>query len=536
VSNGHDDDRSLWAWGWSRKFPDDAARAQLAQLAGMMLGGALDQRALPPDAVPELPAPRTAPPPALSAIASAAPRDRALRTYGKGYPDLIRAFAGDFAAAPDWIARPRDDREVAAVLDWCADAGAACVPYGGGTSVVGGVEHAHDRAGRVTLDLSAMDRVLEVDATSRAARIAAGARGPVLDEQLAAHGLTLRHFPQSYEHSTLGGWLATRAGGHFATVYTHIDDLCQAMRVVTPKGIVETRRLPGSGAGPQPERLWLGSEGTLGVITEAWMRVQQKPRWRASATVKFAAWDDAVAAARAIAQSGLYPTNCRLLDVREALLHRVSMDGRHVLLLGFESADHPLGPWIARAVELARAHRGEVTTGPIESDDQGASDRATHKGAAGTWRQAFFDAPYLQSALVSIGVLADTFETACTWAAFPALHARVVSAVEDALRRECGGGLVSCRFTHVYPDGPAPYYTFLGKARAGGELAQWRVLKAAASEALIASGATITHHHAVGRVHKPWYEHERPPLFGDALRAVKRELDPAGVLNPGVLI
>ena len=218
----------------------------------------------------------------------------------------------------------------------------------------------------------------------------------------------------------------------------------------------------------------------------------------------------------------------------EALLHRVSMDGRAVLLLGFESADHPLGAWIARAVELARGCGGDVASGPAETEE--ADDRATHRGEAGAWRKAFFDAPYLQSALVSIGVCADTFETACTWDAFPALHARVTAAVTAALQDACGGGVIACRFTHVYPDGPAPYYTFLGRAPAGGELAAWRAIKSAASEALSAGGATITHHHAVGRVHRPWYDRERPPLFADALRAVKRELDPGGVMNPGVLV
>ncbi|MCE9579725.1 MAG: FAD-binding oxidoreductase [Deltaproteobacteria bacterium] len=488
-----------------------------------------------PGATLVLPEARSAPPAALGAISDASPRARAGHTYGKGYPDLIRGFAGDFAAAPDWIAYPTSEAEVAQVLDWAATTGAAAVPFGGGTSVVGGVEHGGDRP-RVTIDLTRMDRVLEVDPVSRAARIAAGALGPALDEQLAVHGFTLRHFPQSYAHSTLGGWLATRAGGHFATVYTHIDDLCEAMRVITPRGLIETRRLPASGAGPQPERLFLGSEGTLGVITEAWMRVHPRPRWRATASIKFTAWDDAVLAARAIAQSGLFPTNCRLLDMKEALLHRVSMDGTHVLLLGFESADHSLGPWLARAIELAKDHRGTVATGPIETDEQAAEVAAGRGGLAGSWRQAFFDAPYLQSALVSIGVLADTFETACTWDRFPALHAAVTTAVERALQDECGGGVVSCRFTHVYPDGPAPYYTFLGRARPGAELAQWRVIKAAASEALAAAGGTITHHHAVGKVHRPWYDRERPALFAEALRAVKRTLDPAGILNPGVLV
>ena len=302
------------------------------------------------------------------------------------------------------------------------------------------------------------------------------------------------------------------------------------MTMVTPRGTLATHRHPGSGAGPEAARLVLGSEGILGVITDAWMRVVPRPRWRATASVAYREYTAGVAAARALAQSGLYPSNARLLDANEARLHRVRFDGTSVLLIGFESADHPLGPWLARAVELARDHGGEVISGPSESDD------ATRSGAAGAWRQAFFDAPYLQSAMLSIGVLSDTFETACTWTQFPELHARVTAAVQRALDEECGGGIVSCRFTHVYPDGPAPYYTFVGGLRPGGELAQWRAIKAAASDALAAAGGTITHHHAVGRTHRPWYDRERPALFADALRATKRQLDPHGVLNPGVLI
>jgi alkyldihydroxyacetonephosphate synthase len=276
----------------------------------------------------------------------------------------------------------------------------------------------------------------------------------------------------------------------------------------------------------------LGSEGALGVITEAWMRIVPRPRWRASASVAFRDFTAGVAAVRALAQSGLAPSNARLLDGHEARLHRVRFDGASVLLIGFESADHPLGAWLARAVELARDHGGELASGPTESDDSSAS----RTGAAGAWRQAFFDAPYMQSALLSIGVMSDTFETACSWTQFPALHAAVTAAVSRALADECGGGIVTCRFTHVYPDGPAPYYTFVGALRPGAELAQWRAIKAAAAEALAAAGGTITHHHAVGRIHRPWYDRERPPLFGDALAAVKRALDPDGILNPGVLV
>lgn len=530
-------ERSIWAWGYADRFPDEAARTGLAQLIRVLLPTATPTpRALPGE--PAIPASPVAIPEALAAFSSQDPRERVARRRGRSYPDLLAGFGGDYAGAPDLVARPRDADEVARVLEQCEARDWACVPFGGGTSVVGGVDAAAargDRGAMVSLDLGGLAGVHEVDTTSRLARIGAGTLGPVLEDQLATHGLTLRHYPQSFEHSTLGGWLATRAGGHYATGPTRIDELCHALTMITPRGTVATHRHPGSGAGPEPARLLFGSEGALGVITEAWMRVVPRPTWRATASASFARFEDGVAAARALAQSGLAPSNARLLDASEARLHRVRFDGTSVLLIGFESADHPLTAWIARAVELARDHGGTIVSGP--TDGQASRGDASGKtGEAGAWRQAFFDAPYLQSALLSIGILSDTFETACTWTQFPALHARVVAAVQAALDDTCGGGLVSCRFTHVYPDGPAPYYTFVGALRPGGELAQWHAIKAAAADALAAAGGTITHHHAVGRIHDPWYRRERPPLFGDALAAVKRTWDPRAILNPGVLV
>ncbi len=535
--------KSLWAWGDADRFPDDAARRRLATAARMLTGGIEPTlRDLPRDDDARIPAARAvAVPDALAALVSVAPRDRAAHAYGRAYPDLIRGFAGDYGGAPDLVVRPGTAADVAAILDWCSGARIAAIPYGGGTSVVGGVELPRDARGDfaavASIDLERLDRVVELDPISLAARIGAGIRGPALEAALGEHGLTLRHYPQSFAFSTLGGWLATRAGGHFATGLTHIDDFCEAMTVVTPRGTIATRRLPASGAGPSPERLWLGSEGALGIITEAWMRVQRRPRWRAGATVKFRRFLDGAAAARALAQSGLQPTNCRLLDPAECLLHQVSLDGTAVLLVGFESADHPLEAWLARALELVADHGGTIASGPTYADAQAEVAAAPGRAAeAGSWRQAFVDAPYLQSALVSLGVLADTFETACTWDRFPGFHAAITAAATDALRRTVGGGLVACRLTHVYPDGAAPYYTFVGPSRAGDELAIWREVKAAVSDAIIASGGTITHHHAVGRTHRPWYDRERDPLFAAALRAVKRELDPAAILNPGVVI
>jgi alkyldihydroxyacetonephosphate synthase len=525
--------RSLWAWGWQDKFPDEGARKGMAQMVGAFVPRVAPVLRPLPSSEPRVGEPRAGIPDSLAAFATQDARDRAARTRGRAFPDLLAGFAGDYTGAPDLVARPRDAQELVRVLAEADARSWVVVPFGGGTSVVGGVDAALARAGNasvVSLDLGGLAGVLEVDPTSRLARIGAGTLGPALEEQLAPHGLTLRHFPQSFEFSTLGGWLATRAGGHYATGPTHIDDHCHAVTLVTPQGTLATHRHPASGAGPEPARLVIGSEGAFGVITEAWMRVVPRPRWRASASVAFTRFESGVAAARALAQSGLQPANARLLDPNEARLHRVRFDGTAVLLIGFESADHPMTPWLSRAVELARECGGEVVSGPAEKDD------ASKSGEAGAWRQAFFDAPYLQSALLSIGVISDTFETACTWTQFAELDARVRGAVQLALDEECGGGVIACRFTHVYPDGPAPYYTFVGAAKPGGELAQWHAIKAAASEALASAGGTITHHHAVGRTHRPWYDRERPALFADALVAVKRAFDPRGIMNPGVLV
>ncbi len=503
-------------------------------MAGQLLGfGEAVLRDPPEIDRVDVPAPRVAIPEALASFCTSSREARIEHTYGRSFADQVRGFEGDFRAAPDAVAFPRSEEDIEAVFVWCARERIALVPYGGATSVVGGVEAVPtaDQRGAVSLDLRAFDRVLEVDRTSLAARVQAGATGPRLESQLALHDLTLRHFPQSFEFSTVGGWIATRAGGHFATLYTHIDDKLEAVRMLTPAGVFETRRLPGSGAGPQPERLVLGSEGTLGVITEAWLRVHPRPRHRASASVHFETFEQGVEAARALAQSGLYPSNCRLLDATEAMMNNVVTDGHHVLLVAFESRDHSLEPWIERA--LALCANAACTHGPVlrDGDERGERDRD-----GGSWRDAFVNAPYMQSALLSLGFVVDTFETACTWSAFPALHRAITESVTAAMQRVCGGGRITCRFTHVYPDGPAPYYTFVAPGRVGEQIAQWAEIKRAAGDAILASGGTITHHHSVGRTHRPWYERERPAPFGAVLHAVKATLDPAGILNPGVLI
>ncbi|MBI1212021.1 MAG: FAD-binding protein [Alphaproteobacteria bacterium] len=524
--------RKFWGWGTEDQTATPDERALITKALGARFQTALPTPVAPPK-VEEivLPASRLSTPANLKRIATTDPRERLIHAYGKSFPDSVRMFQRHVPHPPDVVVYPESDADIAAALDWASSAGAAVVPFGGGSSVVGGVECdvGGSYKGVITIDLARLDRVLEIDRQSRAARIQAGTYGPALEAQLKPHGLTLRHFPQSFEFSTLGGWIATRSGGHYATLYTHIDDFVQSLRVVTPAGTIETRRLPGSGAGPQPERLFLGSEGIFGIITEAWMRVQDAPKFRASATAKFADFFAGARAARALGQAGLYPSNCRLIDAAEAAGTGAGDGSAALLVLGFEGADHPLDAWMARALELVRDHGGNV--------EQPKAPSAHREGAAGAWRNAFLRAPYYREVMVPLGLIVDTFETAITWDKFEGFHTTITSRMQDVLKRVTGKpGSVTCRFTHVYPDGPAPYFTFQALGRFEALIDQWRTIKEAANDLVISAGGTITHHHAVGRDHRSGYVRECPQLFADALRAAKSRLDPQGLLNPGVLI
>ena len=531
-----------WGWGFEDQQPSERELGEAAAGIRSMFGfGGEPERAVPLEEV-DLRAPRLK---SDSPVFSDDRHDRAVHSMGKAYRDIVRGFRGVYDNPPDLVAHPADEAGVLEVLERAAEWDAAVIPFGGGTSVCGGVEARLPDPDRpvVSLDLTGLAEIHEVDHTSLAIRAGSGLLGPDLEAKLREQDLTLRHYPQSFEYSTLGGWIATRAGGHFATGETHIDDLVESVRALTPTGEWQSRRLPGSGAGPSPDRLMIGSEGALGVITEAWMRVRPRPKYKATATIGFDEFSAAATGAvRAIAQARLGASNCRLIDPLEAKTTMAGDGTKALLLLGFESADCPVGTLLDQGVRIAEQHGGKVLSSRVSEPDFEAGDK---KGTGGgsQWKDSFLLAPYLRDTFVACGVLSETFETAITWDRFEEFHADVMSTARRVVAEVCGvspdgegAPRISCRLTHVYPDGAAPYFTVLAPARRGSEVEQWDEIKAAVSEALIEGGGTITHHHAVGRDHRPWYDLQRPDAFARSLGAVKAELDPAGLLNPGVLV
>jgi alkyldihydroxyacetonephosphate synthase len=451
--------RSFYGWGYA----DDAASAEEIvwferTWADLFRVDGFDAVPMPtPDDI-VLRASRVMIPAALRACCTTAKYDRLLHSYGRSVHDIARMIhRRDFRNPPDVVAYPRSEDEIRCLLDWCGEAGLAAIPFGGGSSVVGGVNPPADERwpGVVTINMTHLNRVLEVDPVSQAARIQAGALGPDLENQLRPTGLTLRFFLQAWEFSSLGGWIATRAAGHFATVYTQIDDHVESLRVITPTGVVASRRVPTSGAGPNPDRLFLGSEGTLGVITEAWVRLHRRPTQRLATTVRFGDYENAVEAVRMIAQVGLFPANARLIERDEAKFTEAGDGTRDVLVLTFESADHELGPWMDRALEICGENGGEW-------DRETLGDAESHRsGAAGKWRGKFLRGPYLREHAIARGVMRDTVESCVTWDRYLEFRARVKKATLAAFREVTGrDGTMTVRLTHVYPDGPAPYFTW----------------------------------------------------------------------------
>lgn len=529
--------RSVWGWGYEDDAIDEEKRSEYATFLSETLGFP-DRPVLEPTPLAEarIPSPSINVPDQLSGFCTTDRRERARTTYGMSQPDLVRGLRGEYDPAPDVVAIPDTEEQIAAVLAWATTNNVAVIPYGGGTGVVGGTEAdlPPGYTAVVALDLANLDQVLAVDRESRTARIQGGTLAPALNAQLEDDGLHLRHYPQSYQFASLGGMIATRSGGHYATRYTHIDDFVASARMLTPAGSFETNRVPASGAGPDPNRLIMGSEGTLGVITEAWMRVEPRPRYRSDAAVHFDELDDAVTAIRRIVQARLYPANCRLHDKVETTMYGLTDIEAHLVVLGFESVDYSTESQLTKALAICEETGGTCPEGPIHYGPGFDSDKSSDE--TDRWGQAFMEGPYMFNLNASLCVVSGTIETAVTWDRFPAFHDAIHDRLEAAMEETCGTGYLSTRFTHVYPDGPAPYYTFTAPGDPGRQIDQWRTIKQAGLDVISEFNLTSTHHHAVGRLHKETYQHEIPENYGQSLRAVKDILDPAGVMNPGVLI
>ena len=527
--------RKFWGWGYEDEILSVEEEKSIdSRIAKTFQLDDFETLPIPKAKEIDLPKPNVVAPSTLAKIMSDDKEERLNHTYGKSFPDAARSLLQDFSSPPDLVAFPDTEDELISVMDWCDENNVAVIPYGGGSSVCGGVETqvGDSYEGVISLDLRNLNKIIEIDRESRSARIQAGILGPDLESNLKKENLTMRHYPQSFEFSTLGGWIATRSGGHYATLYTHIDDFVESTRMVTPSGILESRRLPGSGAGPSPDRLTIGSEGILGVITEASMRLQDRPTFRASSSVEFSDYKDALNALRQVSQSGLFPANCRLLDSNEAVMNGAGDGSKHILILAFESADHDKTASLKRALEICSENNGI-----FEELDTKKKD-AHRTGSSGNWRSSFIKAPYFRESFTRRGIIQDTFETSITWeranSFIEDIKHDISKTIEEVSGKPC---LVTCRITHSYPDGLAPYFTFAAFAKPSTMIDVWKEIKLATNEICISKGGTVTHHHAVGRDHRPnGYDNQRPDLFKEILTAAKYKVDPNGIMNPGVLI
>ncbi len=456
---------------------------------------------------------------------------------GRSYLDLIELRSGRLEHAPDAVVTPGDEAEVGAVLRLCADAACAVVPFGGGTSVVGGVSALRGANRAVlALDLRRLDRGVAVDPIAMTATLQAGMTGPQAEAYLGSHGLTLGHFPQSFEYATIGGFAATRSAGQASSGYGRFDEMVEGLRMVTPVGDLVVDAHPASAAGPSMRQLVLGSEGRLGVITEVTVRVRRRPAQARYEAWSFPSFGTGVDALRALAQGRLLPDVARLSDREET---RVGMamaasDGvverlgkRYLRLRGHQDGCLLVAGWDSDALVLgARQSEGRNVMRAHGGITLGASPGRS-------WLRQRYHGPYLRDALIAAGVLVETLETATEWSALHALHEAVAGSLRTALAP--GGALVGCHVSHVYPAGASLYFTVL--AAAGPDpRGRWTAAKAAASQAILDNGGTITHHHAVGTHHLPYMTREIGAEAVGALRALAAQLDPSGIMNPGKLI
>jgi alkyldihydroxyacetonephosphate synthase len=522
--------RPPW-WGWGE--PAHVPEPVLALIPG------LGERRTPPVALEDVRLPEPRVPERLRERAHTDREERVVHAAGKSYPDLVRLRSGDASGAPDAVLYPASQDEVAEVLEICAEERVAVVPFGGGTSVVGGVEPLRGELESViALDLARIDH-LTTDRTSLLGTFGAGLRGPRAEARLAARGLTLGHFPQSFEFATIGGYAATRSAGQASTGYGRFDKLVVGLRCTTPSGEVVVKPFPGTAAGPSLRELIVGSEGTLGVITEATLALRPHPEERRYEGWSFRGFEEGVEAFRRLEQAHAAPDVARLSDEEETRLAMAM------------SASGSVAERAGKAYLKARGHEGGcIVIVGYEGDPDLVARRAREgarrlRAAGGlslgrrpgeSWLRGRYAGPYLRDGLLDRGVMVETLETATTWTRLSELHSAVAEALHRSMAERGTPALVGCHVSHLYPAGASLYFTWLARREDGAELDQWRAAKSAAGDAIVAHGGTITHHHAVGRDHTPWIAAEVGELGVAALRAVKERLDPAGIMNPGKLL
>ncbi len=465
--------------------------------------------------------------------------DRVRHSTGCGYADLARLRSGSLEAAPDAVVLPADAAQLRAVLEACSAARVAVVPFGGGTSVVGGIEPLRGgHQGLISLDLGRLQEV-STDSHSLTARLGAGLRGPEAEAALGRAGLTLGHFPQSFEYATIGGFAATRSAGQASSGYGRFDAVVSSVRLVAPAGEMRTLETPHTAAGPALRELIVGSEGTIGVIPDVTVRVRRAPAERRYEAWVAESFDAGAEIVRSMAQGGALPDVIRVSDEEEtrislalsgprgtarslfdAYLRLRRRGGGCLMIVGVEGEAESVARRRALAVRKLRAG-GAAYIG---------------QGAGRSWERGRYQGPYLRDTLLDLGCMVETLETSHTWSRLDELHRSVGAAIRASLSGQGTPGLVFCHLSHAYGDGASLYFTFISRALAGREIEQWSKVKRAASEAIVAAGATITHHHAVGRDHAPFMEAEVGALGLDVLRAVKERLDPEGIMNPGKLL
>ncbi len=465
--------------------------------------------------------------------------DRIRHATGCGYVDLARLRAGRLDNVPDAVVLPRDAAAVRRVLDVCAAEGIAVVPFGGGTSVVGGVEPLRGSHSRViSLDLAAL-RDVEVDRRSLTARLGAGLRGPEAEAELAPHGLVLGHYPQSFEYATIGGFAATRSAGQASSGYGRFDALVSSVRLIAPSGDLQTLESPHTAAGPALRELVVGSEGVLGVIPDVTVRVRPAPRLRRYEAWMAESFEAGAGIVRALAQGPGLPDVIRISDEEETEVSLALSGPRGVA-----------GSLFGGYLGVRRRRKGSLVVVGFEGEEESVarrralSVRELRKGGAvylgqsagRSWEHGRYQGPYLRDTLMEMGAMVETLETSHTWSRLAELHAAVGTAIRDSLAGQGTPGLVFCHLSHAYADGASLYFTFISRVRHGEEVEQWQAVKRVASEAIVAHGGTITHHHAVGRDHAPYMEAEVGKTGLEVLRAVKGQLDPTGIMNPGKLL